>query len=103
MVVESETLEVSSASEEESEPSVEEMSEENEEDESDKEIGQKSSDDYEEYIEEDEGIQERQQIDDEKVTIQHNDLVDLRTELKRRRALRLNTVKFKLSYLININ
>jgi hypothetical protein len=37
------------------------------------------------------------------VTIQNNDLVNLRTELKRKRALRLNTVKFKISYLININ
>ncbi|XP_025411934.1 serine/arginine repetitive matrix protein 1-like isoform X2 [Sipha flava] len=104
MVVESETLEVSSASGEESESSVEEMSEENEEDGSEKEAGQKSSDGDEEYIEEedededeeDEGIQERQQIDDKKVTIQHNDLVDLRTELKRRRALRLNTIQVEV-------
>ncbi|XP_025408824.1 uncharacterized protein LOC112682436, partial [Sipha flava] len=58
-------------------------------------------DDDEKYIEEDEdeedeGIQERQQIYDKKVTIQHNDLVDLRTELKRRKALRLNTIQVEV-------
>lgn len=104
--LESETLEVSSASEEESELSEEELSVENEEDESEKEDEQKSSNSDEEYIEEEDeeeedGIQDVQQIDVKKETIQHNDFVDLRTELKRRRALRLNMVKLNFIILVD--
>jgi len=76
------TLEVSSTSEEEL--SEEEVSEENEE-ESEKEDRQESSDNDEEYIEE-------EVVNEKNESIQHNDNIDLRTELKRRRALRLNMV-----------
>lgn len=90
-------LEVCNISEEElTEEEV--VSEENEDNESEKEDEQDSnvtSDD--EYIEEeDDEIQDIQQMVDDKIEpIQHNDTADLRTELKRRRALRLNMVKLK--------
>jgi len=91
--LQTDTLEVSSTSEEEL--SEEEVSEENEENEKD---GQESSNSDEEYIEEEEDeeeIQEMQQevVDDKTKSIKHNDNVDLRTELKRRRALRLNMIQ----------
>lgn len=87
-----ETMEVSSSSEEEI---SEEVSEESEDEESEKEDGQESSGSSEEYIEdeEDEIPTMPQLVDDKKESIQCNDTVDLRTELKRRRALRLNMVK----------
>lgn len=84
-VLQSETLEVSSTSEEEI--SEEEESEENEEDdESEKEDGQESKESSDECIEEEEEeIQGIHQIIDDKKD-------DLRTEIKRRRALRLNNM-----------
>jgi len=98
----SEAVEVSSTSEEElsdEEVLEEEVSEENVDEESEKEYGQNSSDSCEEYIEEEDDdededeIEEHQQgVDDKKESLQCNDTVDLRTELKRRRALRLNMV-----------
>jgi len=101
-VLQPDTLEVSSTSEEElsevSEEEEVEEEEEEEEEESEKEDGQDSSDSGQEYIneEEEEEEEEIQQelIDNKKESIQHNDNVDLRTELKRRRALRLNMVIF---------
>lgn len=110
----SEAVEVSSTSEEElsdEEVSEEEVSEENVDEESEKEDGQNSSDSCEEYIEEEDNdndddnedeIEEHQQgVDDKKESLQCNDTVDLRTELKRRRALRLNMVNInkKLKYI----
>jgi len=99
-VLHSEAVEVSSTSEEElseEEVSEEEVSEENVDEESEKENGQNSSDSCEEYIEEEEEEEEiednQQEVDDQKESLQRNDTVDLRTELKRRRALRLNMVK----------
>lgn len=96
-IIQPETLEVSSSSEEELE---EEVVEDNEEEVSDKEDGQEFSDSVEEYIEEEEDEEEEEDSqgmqevidDDNKESIKHNDNVDLRTELKRRRALRLNMV-----------
>lgn len=93
-VLESESFEVSSTSEEEL-TEVEEVSEENENDESEKEDGsiESSCEDYIEEEEEEEELQEIQHVVDDKIEpIQHNDTADLRTELKRRRALRLNMV-----------
>lgn len=87
-------MEVSSSSEEEL--SEEEVSEESVEEESEKEDGQESSgDSSEEYIEdeEDEIPSMTLLVDDKKESIQCSDTIDLRTELKRRRALRLNMVK----------
>jgi len=112
-MLQSEAVEVSSASEEElsdEEISEEEISEENVDEESEKEDGQNSSDSCEEYTEEEEEeenddeeeIEEHQQgVDDKKESLQCNDTVDLRTELKRRRALRLNMVNInkKLNYI----
>uniref|UniRef100_A0A2S2NVM6 Uncharacterized protein n=1 Tax=Schizaphis graminum TaxID=13262 RepID=A0A2S2NVM6_SCHGA len=99
-VLHSEAVEVSSASEEElseEEVSEEEVSEENVDEESEKEDGQDSSDSCEEYIEEEEEIAELQpEVDDKKESLQHNDTVDLRTELKRRRALRLNMIQVEV-------
>ncbi|VVC45490.1 Hypothetical protein CINCED_3A007814 [Cinara cedri] len=90
-VVQSETLEVSSTSEGET-------SEENDEEESENEDRQELSESSEEYIEEEEeeevqGIQE--EVDD-KESIQRNNTDDLRTELKRRRALRLNMIQVEV-------
>ncbi|XP_025192497.1 serine/arginine repetitive matrix protein 1-like isoform X2 [Melanaphis sacchari] len=99
-VLHSEAVEVSSTSEEElseEEISEEEVSEENVDEESEKEDGQDSSDSCEEFIEEEEEIEElSQEIDDKKESLQHNDTVDLRTELKRRRALRLNMIQVEV-------
>ncbi|KAL5239592.1 hypothetical protein ACI65C_007002 [Semiaphis heraclei] len=110
----SEAVEVSSTSEEElsdEEVSEEEVSEENVDEESEKEDGQNSSDSCEEYIEEEveeeedndndddneDEIEEHQQgVDDKKESLQCNDTVDLRTELKRRRALRLNMIQVEV-------
>lgn len=106
----SETLEVSSASEEElseeeDEEEEEEIFEENEDEESEKEDGQESSDSVEEYIDEEEDetndeeevTQEVHQIvNNKKKSIQRNDTVDLRTELKRRQALRLNMIQVEV-------
>ncbi|MBO8666425.1 hypothetical protein INO76_15465, partial [Staphylococcus aureus] len=47
--------------------------------------------------EEEEEIEEHQQgVDDQKESLQRNDTVDLRTELKRRRALRLNMIQVEV-------
>lgn len=107
-VLQSEAVEVSSTSEEdlsEEEVSEEEVSEENVDEESEKEDGQNSSDSCEEYIEEeeeeeeDDDIEEHQQgVDDKKESLQRDDTVDLRTELKRRRALRLNMVQKNVTF-----
>lgn len=104
-VLHSEAVEVSSSSEEdlsEEEVSEEEVSEENLDEESEKEDGQNSSDSCEEYIEEEEEEEEmeehQQEVDVQKESLQRNDTVDLRTELKRRRALRLNMVKRKVAF-----
>lgn len=102
----SEAVEVSSTSEEElseEEISEEEVSEESVDEESEKEDGQDSSDSCEEYIEEEEEeeIEELPQgVNDKKESLQHNDTVDLRTELKRRRALRLNMVNKNITFII---
>ncbi|CAI6343226.1 unnamed protein product [Macrosiphum euphorbiae] len=103
-VLHSEAVEVSSTSEEElseEEVSEEEVSEENVDEESEKEDGQNSSDSCEEYIEEEEEEEEeiednQQGVDDQKESLQRNDTVDLRTELKRRRALRLNMIQVEV-------
>ncbi|XP_022179342.1 serine/arginine repetitive matrix protein 1-like isoform X3 [Myzus persicae] len=105
-VLHSEAVEVSSTSEEElseQEVSEEEVSEENVDEESEKEDGQDSSDSCEEYIEEEEEEEEEEEIDehqqgvdDKKESLQCNDTVDLRTELKRRRALRLNMIQVEV-------
>ncbi|KAL4097809.1 hypothetical protein QTP88_022521 [Uroleucon formosanum] len=102
-VLHSEAVEVSSSSEEdlsEEEVSEEEVSEENLDEESEKEDGQNSSDSCEEYIEEEEEEEEmeehQQEVDVQKESLQRNDTVDLRTELKRRRALRLNMIQVEV-------
>lgn len=88
----------------EEEVTEEEVSEENIDEESEKEDGQDSSDCSDEYIEEEEEEEEeeieelQQKVDNKKESLQHNDTVDLRTELKRRRALRLNMVNKKIIY-----
>lgn len=109
-VLHSEAVEVSSTSEEElseEEISEEEVSEENVDEESEKEDGQDSSDSCEEYIEEEEDEEEEEELEelpqgvnDKKESLQHNDTVDLRTELKRRRALRLNMVNKNITFII---
>lgn len=108
-VLHSEAVEVSSASEEElseEEISEEEVSEENVDEESEKEDGQDSSDSCGEYIEEEEEEEKEEEeeeieelsqgVNDKEESLQHNDTVDLRTELKRRRALRLNMIQVEV-------
>lgn len=92
-------MEVSSSSEEEL--SEEEVSEECVDEESEKEDGQESSGSSGEYIEDEEDEIPAMQhvVDDKKESIQHNETVDLRTELKRRRALRLNMVNKNIFHL----
>lgn len=74
--------------------SVEESSVIIEEEKSEKEDRQESGVNSDECTEEEEEVQEKQcMVLNKKYKIQSNDSDDLRTELKRRRALRLNMVK----------
>lgn len=72
-----------------------EVYEEHEDEECENEDKQELSESSEEYVEEEEEeVQGVPEVINDKESIQQNNTVDLRTELKRRRALRLNMVKY---------
>ncbi|XP_050523771.1 serine/arginine repetitive matrix protein 1-like isoform X2 [Daktulosphaira vitifoliae] len=98
-IEEKDILELSSTSEElmEEEKDEEVVSEENDYDEeSEKEEGQESSESYVDDSEEDiDNHVVHTFVEEKKDSLKCDETVDLRTELKRRRALRLNTVQIK--------